>query len=100
MLYRIIKKNQNKIFWTIGQFEFEYFGDSDVMNKLIIQDFNGRPFDAIFIQILLVLHISTEIFIPFPVEDLFSQDFEVGGTCLKVDILDTAGDAQFPAMRR
>ena len=34
MLYRIIKKNQNKIFWTIGQFEFEYFGGSDVVNKL------------------------------------------------------------------
>ena len=36
MLYRIIKKNQNKIFWTIGQFEFEYFGGSDVVNKNII----------------------------------------------------------------
>ena len=34
------------------------------------------------------------------VEDLYREDFEVGGTCLKVDILDTAGDAQFPAMRR
>ena len=37
MLYRIIKKNQNKIFWTIGQFEFEYFGGSDVVNKLLSQ---------------------------------------------------------------
>ena len=36
MLYRIIKKNQNKIFWTIGQFEFEYFGSSDVVNKLYV----------------------------------------------------------------
>ena len=36
MLYRIIKKNQNKIFWTIGQFEFEYFGGSDVVNKLYV----------------------------------------------------------------
>ncbi|TRY69394.1 hypothetical protein TCAL_02184 [Tigriopus californicus] len=34
------------------------------------------------------------------VEDLFSQDYELDGTSLKVDILDTAGDAQFPAMRR
>ena len=40
--------------------------------------------------------------------DLISRDFElgeqVGGNgkpnVLKVDILDTAGDAQFPAMRR
>ena len=31
MLYIIIKKN---FFWTIGQFEFEYFGGSDIMNKL------------------------------------------------------------------
>ena len=35
MLYRIIKENQNKIFWTIGQFEFKYFGGSDVVNKLL-----------------------------------------------------------------
>ncbi len=34
------------------------------------------------------------------VEDLYSRDYEVGDTTLKVDILDTAGDAQFPAMRR
>ena len=42
MLYRIIKKCQNKIFWTIGQFEFEYFGGSDVVNKLkvCLQDAN------------------------------------------------------------
>ena len=36
MLYRIIKKNQNKIFWTIGQFEYKYFGGSDVVNKLLV----------------------------------------------------------------
>ena len=41
MLYRIIKKkNQNKFFWTIGQFEFEYFGGSDVMNKLQVNKQN------------------------------------------------------------
>ena len=41
-------------------------------------------------------------------EDLFSRDFELGEqpggngkqNLLKVDILDTAGDAQFPVMRR
>ena len=34
MLYRIIKKKSKQIFWTIGQFEFEHFGGSDVVNLL------------------------------------------------------------------
>ena len=34
------------------------------------------------------------------VEDLHSRDFELGGNTLKVDILDTSGEDQFPAMRR
>ena len=59
MLYRIIKKNQNKIFWTIGQFEFEYFGGSDVADKLFIfsylehigvcYDFGDDPKDWIWV---------------------------------------------------
>ncbi|XP_067124157.1 ras-related protein Rap-1b [Centruroides vittatus] len=34
------------------------------------------------------------------VEDLFCREFDIGSTVLKVDIMDTAGDLQFPAMRR
>lgn len=34
------------------------------------------------------------------VEDLYNRDYEIGRITLKVDILDTAGDFQFPAMRR
>lgn len=34
------------------------------------------------------------------VEDLYSQEYDFGQLTLKVDILDTAGDLQFPAMRR
>lgn len=34
------------------------------------------------------------------VEDLYSREFQLGRTTLKLDILDTAGDQQFPAMRR
>ena len=34
------------------------------------------------------------------VEDLYTRDYEFGGNSLKVDILDTSGDCQFPAMRR
>ncbi|XP_023330150.1 ras-related protein rapC [Eurytemora carolleeae] len=34
------------------------------------------------------------------VEDLYSEDFTVGDSKLKVDFLDTAGDDQFPVMRR
>ncbi|XP_039957113.1 GTP-binding protein Di-Ras2-like isoform X2 [Bactrocera tryoni] len=34
------------------------------------------------------------------VEDLFNREYDLGGVTLKVDILDTSGDVQFPAMRR
>uniref|UniRef100_A0A336LLT0 CSON010367 protein n=1 Tax=Culicoides sonorensis TaxID=179676 RepID=A0A336LLT0_CULSO len=34
------------------------------------------------------------------VEDLYNREYDLGPVTLKVDILDTAGDIQFPAMRR
>lgn len=34
------------------------------------------------------------------VEDLFSKEFHIQGSLIKVDILDTAGKLAFPAMRR
>ncbi|CAL1269836.1 unnamed protein product [Larinioides sclopetarius] len=34
------------------------------------------------------------------VEDLYSREFDIAGMQLKVTFLDTAGDLQFPAMRR
>ena len=34
------------------------------------------------------------------VEDLHCRDYEVNGTLIRVDILDTAGNLEFPAMRR
>ncbi|XP_021963060.2 GTP-binding protein Di-Ras2 [Folsomia candida] len=34
------------------------------------------------------------------VEDLYSKEYDMGPITLKVDILDTAGDQEFPAMRR
>ncbi|KAK7794210.1 hypothetical protein R5R35_012534 [Gryllus longicercus] len=34
------------------------------------------------------------------VEDLYNREYDLGQVVLKVDILDTAGDMQFPAMRR
>lgn len=34
------------------------------------------------------------------VEDLYNREYDLGTVTLKVDILDTAGDMQFPAMRR
>lgn len=34
------------------------------------------------------------------VEDLYNREYNLGTVTLKVDILDTAGDMQFPAMRR
>lgn len=43
---------------------------------------------------------------PFPdkykptVEELYNKEYDFGTTTLRVDFLDTAGDSQFPAMRR
>uniref|UniRef100_T1IYA3 Small monomeric GTPase n=1 Tax=Strigamia maritima TaxID=126957 RepID=T1IYA3_STRMM len=34
------------------------------------------------------------------VEDLYYREYDIGSVTIKVDILDTAGDLQFPAMRR
>lgn len=34
------------------------------------------------------------------VEDLYNREYDLGPVTLKVDILDTSGDMQFPAMRR
>lgn len=34
------------------------------------------------------------------VEDLYYREYDIGNVTIKVDILDTAGDLQFPAMRR
>ncbi|XP_074033068.1 GTP-binding protein Di-Ras1 [Leptinotarsa decemlineata] len=34
------------------------------------------------------------------IEDLYNREYDLGHMTLKVDILDTAGDMQFPAMRR
>jgi len=34
------------------------------------------------------------------VEDLHCRDYDINGTIIKVDVLDTAGDLAFPAMRR
>ncbi|BFZ17223.1 hypothetical protein BsWGS_20262 [Bradybaena similaris] len=34
------------------------------------------------------------------VEDLFVRDYNIRGTLIKVDFLDTAGNLTFPAMRR
>ena len=67
------------------RFRLVVMGDSYVGKSSIIKRFLFGTFS--------IDYVAT-------VEDLFSQDFEVGGSCLKVDILDTAGDAQFPAMRR
>ena len=35
----LLKENQNKIFWTVGQFEFEYLEGSNVMNKLNLSSY-------------------------------------------------------------
>ena len=68
-----------------NRFRLVVMGDSYVGKSAIVKRFLTGNF--------VTNYVAT-------VEDLYSRDFEVGGTNLKVDILDTAGDAQFPAMRR
>ena len=70
---------------TDARFRLVVMGDSYVGKSAIVKRFLRGTFD--------INYVAT-------VEDLYSQDFEIGTACLKVDILDTAGDAQFPAMRR
>ena len=67
------------------RFRLVVMGDSYVGKSSIVKRFLKGTFD--------INYVAT-------VEDLYSQDFDIGNTTLKVDILDTAGDAQFPAMRR
>ena len=61
------------------------FGDSYVGKSAIVKKFLTGKFDDTYVA---------------TVEDLYGRDFEIGNASIKVDILDTAGDAQFPAMRR
>ena len=82
MLQLYIKHKMSDI---SARFRLVVMGDSYVGKSSIIKRFLTGNF---------VTHYTATV------EDLYSQDFEVGGTSIKVDILDTAGDAQFPAMRR
>ena len=61
------------------------FGDSYVGKSTIIKRFLTGKFHEEYVA---------------TVEDLYNRDFEIGNANIKVDIIDTAGDAQFPAMRR
>ncbi len=60
-------------------------GDSFVGKSAIIKRFLYAAFDQTYAA---------------TVEDLYSRDYELGATSLKVDILDTSGESEFPAMRR
>ena len=76
---------EKKYIMSENRLRLVVFGDSYVGKSAIIKRFLTGKFITEFVP---------------TVEDLYSHDFQIGETSLKVDILDTAGDAQFPAMRR
>ena len=47
-LLLIKQKNHNKRF---GEFEFEYFGGSDVVNKLIVKYFLKDPMQKVLVKV-------------------------------------------------
>ena len=93
-------------------------GKSSIVKRFLFGEFNVKHIPTIdskswknlitkFLQLIVFIQ---DIFVnnEYQFKDLFSRDFELGEQAggngkpnlLKVDILDTAGDAQFPAMRR
>ena len=70
---------------TENRFRLVVMGDTFVGKSAIVKRFLFGTFNTKYVA---------------TVEDLYSRDYELAGTALNVDILDTSGDAQFPAMRR
>ena len=94
MLYRSIKKNQNKIFWTIGQFEFEYFGDSNVLNKLLLTEFLlfslqiRTPFNYLLMNLVVAESIITIYGLPTDFLASYHFGWKMGKTlCLVSGVL-------------
>ncbi|XP_013789751.1 GTP-binding protein Di-Ras2-like [Limulus polyphemus] len=72
-------------------------GDSEYRARLVVLGGGGVGKTAIVKRFLF--NTFCEKHQP-TVEDLHYREFDLGTMTLKVDLLDTAGDLQFPAMRR
>ena len=70
--------------WTLG-IALLYWGSGNVGKTSVIQRFLTGNFQEKYVQ---------------TVEDLHCKEYNIFGNVLKVDILDTAGNLAFPAMRR
>lgn len=72
-------------------------GDNEERHRLVVLGAGQVGKSAIINRFLHKTY--TESYKP-TVEDLHCRDYDIHGTIIKVDILDTAGNLAFPAMRR
>lgn len=72
-------------------------GEDEQRHRLVVLGAGGVGKSSIISRFLK--GVFSESYKP-TVEDLHCRDYDVNGSIIKVDILDTAGNLEFPAMRR
>lgn len=71
--------------------------DIDQRNRVVLMGAGGVGKSSILQRFLLGTYCEKY---KETIEDLFAKEYDIHGTHLKVDFLDTAGNIAFPAMRR
>ncbi|XP_070580122.1 GTP-binding protein Di-Ras2-like [Ptychodera flava] len=72
-------------------------GDSDLRHRLVVLG-AGKVGKSSIIARFLQAHFTDKY--RETIEDLHCREYDINGSVIKVDILDTAGSQAFPAMRR
>lgn len=93
----VLIKNFTDIIWSVFVVCEGAMGDVEHRIRLVLLGGAGVGKSSIIKRFLYNLYSDKY---KSTVEDLYNRDYDIGPITLKVDILDTAGDYQFPAMRR